>query len=67
MEYLTKEFRSLKTPQRGNLLSDFIHVHTKILKSTENSINHAQNLENKSQSVISPQEVTKKLNLNDLK
>ena len=29
-----------------------------MLKSTENSTNHAENLENKSQSLISPQEVT---------
>ena len=33
MEDLRKQFKTLKTPQRADLISDFIYIHTKLLKN----------------------------------
>ena len=33
MENLIKEFKKLKTPQRADLISNFIYLHTKLLKT----------------------------------
>ena len=37
MDRLITEFKTLKTPQRADLLSQMIYVHTKILKTKQSS------------------------------
>ena len=43
MNNLIKEFKSLRTPQRADLISQMVYIHTKMLKSKDSNVENESN------------------------